>query len=69
MGFDQIGLQRAADDEYVILLKDSQLRNPFLKNFDPLSRDDTLSKLRELGLREDEILGLFARAEGGSPES
>ena len=63
MRFHSIALERTANGEYIVVLLDEQLHNPFMKTSRPLSREDAEYKLRELEVPDREIARLFADAD------
>jgi len=66
MPFDRIRLQKTLEGNFVILLIDTQLRNPFMQNSTPLPKEETKKKLREMEVPESEIEDMFARAENAT---
>lgn len=50
------------EDQFMIILLDTQLHNPFTETSIPLSRDEASNKLREMKVPEDEIESLFVQA-------
>lgn len=56
-------MEKTPDGEFVIVMMDSQLGNPFGNMSVPLSRTDATDALRKINVPESDIATLFARAE------
>lgn len=69
MPYDQIGVEKVhvdGEDRFIVVLQDSQLRNPFRKTFDPESKEEAADRLRKLDVPEAEIGRLLAHAESAA---
>lgn len=65
MPYDQIGVEKVpvdGEDKFIVVLQDSQRRNPFRKTFDPESKEEAADRLRKLEVPEAEIARLLAQA-------
>jgi hypothetical protein len=65
MQFNRVTLTKALDDEgkFIVLLLDSQLRNPFIHSSSPRSEQEAVKSLRKIGLPKAEIKRMFVLAE------
>lgn len=66
MPYDRIGLEKVeidGEERFVIKLLDRQLRNPFMRTGDALSKEEAVKQLRKMDVPEHEIQKMLTQAE------